>query len=1289
MKSKHINTDTQFLRQKAEKFLKKKSLTGLMPLTRTETMKLIQELEVHQIELKLQNEELMQARTEALLLAEKYSELYDFAPIGYFTVSRNAEIKELNHFGAQMFGKVHSQIINTQFGLFVSKDTISIFNHFIEKVFTNKYKQCCEITIISTKNESIYVQLDGIIGINSDQCLITAVDISNRKLLEDELKESEMFLKKTQQIANLGTFMLDFTVQTWESSEVLDSIFGIDITYDKTLDSWKSIIHPDYQETIMNYLLKEVIGKKTKFNKEYKIIRQNDKAERWIHAIDDLEVSEDDNNHYKLIGTIRDITDRKHAEEERKYLLAAVENVVDRVVVKDLDFKVVAANKAWIKARGKSSIKEVLGLTDVDLFGIPIDAEPVRTWIEDEMKVKKLLEGEFMTKEQPVQLATGENTIALVRRFPIYDDAGVLFCIGTIATDITERKRMEDELKENELFLSQTQVIANLGSYISNIPDGTWKCSNILNDILGIEPEYIKTYETWISIIHPYWRDKMVNYYENEVLKNKIDFNFEYKIIRQNDKAERWVHGIGKVEYNENQEPISMIGTIQDITQRKEVEAQVLRNLKFTEALLNSIPIPVFFKDVNGAYLGCNQAFTDHSGFTDEYIKGKTMIDLWPNEQSIIYHQKDLDALTNQIPQFYEAKVLNADNMICNTLYVKNIFYDENGAVAGIIGAYIDITDRKRTEALLAENHAMLTAILESSTLPIFSIDHNYRYTAFNKAHATYMNLLYGVEIELENSILDYITEENDRVAAKINIDRALNGEHLVVTTFSGTQELKRLYLDIVHNPIFDLNGKILGVSVFVRDLTERKLAEEAIRMSEEKYRTVANYTNDWEFWIDEYDNFIYCSPSCERITGYKAIEYIQNPKLQYSIVHPDDLQFFQSHRQMEDLLEEGHSEVQFRIIRPDGETRWIGHVSRPIFNESNKFVGIRGSNRDITERKEMEDKLIRSEHKYKLISENISDGVFICQNGHLEYVNEALSRLFGYEDIELLNRQFIQLVDQDFKGDLDTFLSSNASTNKLLNMELKCVKKDLSTFYVDLLINYVASEKIFYGVAHDVTEKKQIQRKNIIKAIIQTEEKEKSYFSKELHDGLGPLLSTIKLYLQWSTRQKSSELRDEILQKAEKILEEALMTVTEISNKLSPHLLQDYGLTSAIQSFVNKLVTTSVVKVNFKSNLERRLDLEIEVAFYRAIIECVNNTIKHAQAKNIEIKLNDMGNHIVLKYIDDGIGFDYDKVISEQKGLGLFNLKNRIQTIGGKLRLSSEPGHGVDYQITIDVKQK
>jgi len=459
----------------------------------------------------------------------------------------------------------------------------------------------------------------------------------------------------------------------------------------------------------------------------------------------------------------------------------------------------------------------------------------------------------------------------------------------------------------------------------------------------------------------------------------------------------------------------------------------------------------------------------------------------------------------------------------------------------------------------------------------------------------------------------------------------------------------------------------------------------EGLKQAEEKYRTVSDFASSWEFWIDPVDHMIYCSPSSEQITGYTSTEFEQNSDLIFNIIHPDDVKRFLEHKNEEMKASASDHEIQYRIFKKDGTIRWMGHYCRPIYNATGEFMGIRGSNKDITARKKMEELLSTSNKKYQLLSENITDGIFICKKGRFEYANNAMYEIFGYEGHELHKMKLTQLVVSDYNEELEKILYSTEKVNRSCNIEIECLKKDFTIIFVEILLNYVAKDKTVYGVIHDITEKKEFQ-KNMVKAIVQTEEKERAHFSKELHDGLGPLLSTIKLYLQYSERISNKQNRQEIIGKAEEIIEEALSTVKEISYRLSPHLLTNYGLSPAIKSFVDKLNATASYQIVFESNLVRRIDIEIETAFYRAVIECINNTVKYAQASQINIQLLDTGSEIQLQYQDDGIGFDLIETLAQHKGLGLFNLKNRLHTFGGKVDLFSEQGKGVDYLFTISI---
>ncbi|MBI5839042.1 MAG: PAS domain-containing protein [Chloroflexi bacterium] len=169
--------------------------------------------------------------------------------------------------------------------------------------------------------------------------------------------------------------------------------------------------------------------------------------------------------------------------------------------------------------------------------------------------------------------------------------------------------------------------------------------------------------------------------------------------------------------------------------------------------------------------------------------------------------------------------------------------HDRQGRIIGHFGIQRDITKRKQMDETRREQYSTLHSIIESTDALIFSVDREYRYTSFNSAHAAVMRAIYNVEIQLGHSLWDYMTNAEDREKAKRNLDRALAGEHLVESAYSGEEKLSRLYFEVSHNPIAAGDGTVIGVAVFSHDITERKRAEEEIARSleaEKKAREIA-----------------------------------------------------------------------------------------------------------------------------------------------------------------------------------------------------------------------------------------------------------------------------------------------------------------------------------------------------------------------------------------------------------------------------------------------------------------
>ena len=189
-------SEAAIFRKKAEKLLEHKFLKTDSQLSEAEALKLIHELEVYQIELEIQNEELELAKVCAENETKKYFELYDFAPTGYFTLTREGIIIDLNLYGSQMLNKERQQLKNSRFGFFVSDHSRPSFNLFLDKLFKSKTKENCEVKMNVKGNSLIYFKLNGIVAENENHCFVTVVDISDRKQGEGQLEANEVILTK-------------------------------------------------------------------------------------------------------------------------------------------------------------------------------------------------------------------------------------------------------------------------------------------------------------------------------------------------------------------------------------------------------------------------------------------------------------------------------------------------------------------------------------------------------------------------------------------------------------------------------------------------------------------------------------------------------------------------------------------------------------------------------------------------------------------------------------------------------------------------------------------------------------------------------------------------------------------------------------------------------------------------------------------------------------------------------------------------------------------------------------
>jgi len=258
------------------------------------------------------------------------------------------------------------------------------------------------------------------------------------------------------------------------------------------------------------------------------------------------------------------------------------------------------------------------------------------------------------------------------------------------------------------------------------------------------------------------------------------------------------------------------------------------------------------------------------------------------------------------------------------------------------------------------------------------------------------------------------------------------------------------------------------------------RAANQQLAASEEKFRIVLDHTYNWEYWIDPKGKFIYVSPSCERITGYTQNEFLQNPKLITEIVHPDDLAMVKGHRHKV-FENEKIEEIEFRIITKSKKERWIGHICQTIYDDNGNNIGQRGSNRDITERKQAEEALQESEEKYRTFINTASDLMCITdEEGKFTEVNESMINKLEYSRNELIGNHFRTIltkesIEKDLLPNWDKFIENGKISIETTFLskkgnELYCVLKSIGIY--DDNNKFIGSR----AVIHDLTQRKQAE---------------------------------------------------------------------------------------------------------------------------------------------------------------------------------------------------------------------
>jgi two-component system, cell cycle sensor histidine kinase and response regulator CckA len=437
-----------------------------------------------------------------------------------------------------------------------------------------------EMEIITSKGNRVWVRTIGRAVKDGNGNIIKVQgsfqDITESKLAAEVLQEREDRLSKIMLAANDGMWDWDLITNQVYFDPRYYQMSGYDIDeFPHDLAEFQKRIYPDDLHYVMREADGHLQGKIDRFDVKFRFLKKSGEWQ-WIQAKGIIVERHEDGTPRRFVGTHRDISELKLAEEalkasEEKFRLLADTAKVMISIVADTDgSKYLYVNDEWQRICGYNK-EEAQNIRPIDVL-----APEYKQQVLD--NARKRAEGKQIPENYELKIITKSGEIRDLKFSSTMIDFGKQKALLTTAIDITDRKKTEEALRQSEEMMRNSQSVAHICSYSTNlntneIGKSHWVCSPEFYKIFGIDKSYPHTIEGWAAFIHPDYREEIFAYHES-VVKEKKSFNREYKMIRINDGAERWVHGTGELEYDENGEPIRMHGAIQDITDRKEAEAE-------------------------------------------------------------------------------------------------------------------------------------------------------------------------------------------------------------------------------------------------------------------------------------------------------------------------------------------------------------------------------------------------------------------------------------------------------------------------------------------------------------------------------------------------------------------------------------------------------------------------------------------------------------------------------------------------------------------------------------------
>ena len=1046
-----------------------------------------------------------------------------------------------------------------------------------------------------------------------------------------ETKEAELALRESNR--RLTTAVSAGKVGLWEwdlrtNKVVYSAEWKRQIGYSEdeigdNFEEWQSRVHPDDLQATRDSVQRSIENLDKAHKTEFRF-RYRDGSYKWILAQASV-LTDESGEPLKMIGSHLDITESKLAEQavresEEKYRMIA-ENSSEVIFQLDLDGKIVFASPV-VKTFFGYEQEEVLGRH----FGHFISENDKA---DAERSFRLSLSGaEFQLNEHIGVRADGTRFDLEVSTTPIYRDGKIILIQGIIR-DITDRKLAEEALRAKSQMLARTEAIANVGSWEWEIEKDKVTWSEELFRIFGIASDKgAPSFAEHPEIYTPEDMERLKAAVE-ACVNDGAPYEIEIRVIRTVGEIRHCI-ARGQAMRNAEGKVERLAGSLQDITERKLAELALQRNETFLVTLLDTIPVPVFYKDRDRKYLGVNKAFESFFGTAREDLIGRTVFEIAPKKQADIYDEKDRELLESGGAQRYESQVINFHGEEKTVIFDKAVFKDRSGGTAGLIGTILDITDRKRAEDELRSNKESMEWLLKSMLNcfvifdSVFDDDGNfvsYRFVYINDAYEK----VTGVRQEdVAGRTVHDVWPETEPEWIRRYGEVATTGVPQMFDLFHGPTG--KTYHCKVYRP-WDTPARFC---VIFEDITERKKYEDQLRKNKMLLDAAGSIARlgGWELDAETLD--VTWTEETYRI---HEVPLDHKPPLQEAIdfYHPSDRKKLQEAIQR--ALESGEPfDLELRFITAKGRHLWTRSICEPQV-DNGRTVKLVGVFQDITERKiadqfleEQQRILDRTGNMAKVggwehdmatgearWTRSLYDIIGFSPDDPIPGVNEHLD-FYLPEDRKVLEAAYDRAVSHGVPFDLELRLNIRKGEDFWAHVYGEPVMEDGRCVKMR-------------GTFQDITERKKAQinlyrisqeLRDLSTHLQTAREEERKMIAREIHDELGQALTALKIdvSLLEESIEKSPETAEQFssVQNCTDIL---IDLVNRISSDLRPAVLDDFGLISAIEWQVEEFKRKTGIDCTAKlPKKEIKIDQNMASNIYRIVQESFDQ--HHAPCQSV-----------------------------------------------------------------------